>query len=168
MTEEEIERIRQSAFLSGYNTRAKELENQLTEKDKQIAELTEENENLQQKYLSESYEKSKLVSENNRLLDVINNQDVKIADLESQIKVLEQNIEDTEICEKALKERNKHLDAALTGKALISNERKEQLEQANQLIKDYLRIANCVIADKPEFEKLTKKAKRFLKGAGKC
>ena len=41
-------------------------------------------------------------------------------------------------------------------------------KKQRRLIKDYLRIANCVIADKPEFEKLTKKAKRFLKGAGKC
>ena len=48
--------------------------------------VKEENESLQQKYLSESYEKSKLVSENNKLLDVINNQDVKIADLEEKLK----------------------------------------------------------------------------------
>lgn len=42
-----------------------------------------------------------------------------------------------------------------------------QLVQARNIIKDYLRIANCVIADKPEFEKLTKKAKRFIKGVEK-
>lgn len=38
------------------------LQSQLAEKDKQIADLEKQNEELQQKYLSESYEKSKLVS----------------------------------------------------------------------------------------------------------
>lgn len=162
--------------------------------------LADENESLQQKYLSESYEKSKLVSENNNLLDVINNQDVKIAglekmlaeqypdlkqsldwanerenenikeitelkaenlqndicieglkkqitDLESQIKVLEQNLEDTEICNKALEkkvekleERNKHFDNALRGEAFVSHDRKAQLEQAKEIIKNIIRV----------------------------
>ena len=44
-------------------------------------------------------------TEYNKLLEVINNQDVKIADLEKQIKVLTQNLEDTEIYNKALEKK---------------------------------------------------------------
>ena len=142
-----------------------------------LHEGQDENESLQQKYLSESYEKSKLVSENNKLLDVINNQDVKIADLEkmlaeqypdlkqsldwanerenenikeitelkAQIKVLEQNLEDTEICNKALeiqradlKKKNKWYSEQVCFKEC--SEVWGQLEQAKQIIKNIIRV----------------------------
>ena len=76
----------------------------------------------------------KLEQENNRLLDVINNQDVKIADLENE---------------------NKHLDAILTGEALVSNERKEQLEQAKEIIREIMKF------DIPTLD--YEKAEQFLK-----
>lgn len=81
-------------------------------KDVEIMELKKENTELNDKLNNwvkcaelrlanwQKYE-----TENNKLLDVINTQDVKIADLEKQIKVLTQNLEDTEICNKALEKK---------------------------------------------------------------
>ena len=121
---------------------------------------------------------TKLMQEDiNRLLDVINNQDVKIADLkkmlaeqypdlkqsldwanerekelnkkiadlEKQIKVLEQNLEDTEICNKALeiqredlKKKNKWYSEQVCFKECA--EVRGQLEQAKQIIKNIIRV----------------------------
>ena len=56
----------------------------MTEKTKIIAGME-----IQEDVLKLRIEKEQLEQENHKLLDVINNQDVKIADLEEQIKQIE-------------------------------------------------------------------------------
>ena len=162
--QKQLEEVKANA---DYQIEGRELE--IEQLKAQIEKLKEENKELKEyKVLAEIWEKEtenlarkcdgktksvkdfskyvdELINENNHLLDVINNQDVKIADLEKENKEYESEA----------RECNIRLDE-MTKKYV------PRLVQAKEIIKEYLRIANCVIADKPEFEKLTKKAKRLI------
>ena len=70
-------------FIEGQNLKIKELEQKLEQTEKDLADYQFNYPSIKE-----------LEKENNKLLDVINNQDVKIADLEKQITALEaKNIE---------------------------------------------------------------------------
>ena len=124
---------------------------------REVAELKEENENLQQKYLSESYEKSKLVSENNHLLDVINNQDVKIADLEKKVGKLESK-ENFVGCVNA---ENMQLQQEVNIKEFHLNKTMEQLKQATELLRQWYQIGKKNHA--PHCYGFVKDTEQFLK-----
>ena len=93
----------------------------------------------------------KLRIENNKLLDVINNQDVKIADLEKKVKYYEQQLS---AMEKGVCDVCKVKDADYYEKQIADLEK--QLEVAKDLIHQFL-IQN------PISDWLPKKAERFLK-----
>ena len=100
------------------------------------------NEDLQNGYYEGFLECAKeLEKENNKLLDVINNQDVKIADLE---KELAENQSDCALC---------------------YSKDKEQLQQAKEIIKELINIINYLNEDeygKEDFP-IVHKAEQFLK-----
>ena len=82
-----------------------------------------------------------LEQENNNLLDVINNQDVKIADLEWQLQEVAKDND-------YYQAENKRLE--------------EQLEQAKEIIKEWLRWANDDV-ESSGFQEIVNKAEQFLR-----
>ena len=80
--------------------------------------------------------------ENNKLLDVINNQDVKIADLENQLEE-EQEVNSIE--------------------NFVWDNMNKQLEQAKGLIKEFVEWANWQGANCPNFKDIQSKAEQLLK-----
>ena len=112
--------------------------------EKQIAELEQKLEQTE-KDLADyqfNYPKIKeLEQENNNLLDVINNQDVKIADLEWQLQEVAKDND-------YYQAENKRLE--------------EQLEQAKEIIKEWLRWANDDV-ESSGFQEIVNKAEQFLR-----
>ena len=86
---------------------------------------------------------NELKQENNKLLDVINNQDVKIADLEQKLKEIEHN-----------KKTVVHLSEC------ISDIQDKQLEQAKEIIKE---LKGGLSMYSGNYQSIILKAEQFLK-----
>ena len=124
-------------------------------RDIKIMELEEENKRLlkENSELSARIERvitenAELKEENNKLLDVINNQDVEIADLEKRLKESEHN-----------KKTVVHLSEC------ISDIQDKQLEQAKKIINWFIQW-NYGCCDIPDYKDIVKQAEQFLKENG--
>ena len=96
--------------------------------------------------------------EYNRLLDVINNQDVKIADLEKKVKEYEQQLS---AMEKGVCDVCKVKDADYYEKQISDLEK--QLKQATQIIKDILLDSEKWDYKDLMFKPLREQAEQFIK-----
>ena len=95
---------------------------------------------------------TKLMQEDiNKLLDVINNQDVKIADLEKKVNEYEYL---------GIKELQSEAERLAKGNNYLTN----QLEQAKGLLKEFMRISVASVEEyEPEFSELVEQAEQFIK-----
>ena len=91
-----------------------------------------------------------LKAENNKLLDVINNQDVKIAALEKKVKEYEYL---------GIKELQTDAERLAKGNNYLTN----QLEQAKGLLKEFVEWANWQGDNCPNFKDIQNKAGQFIK-----
>lgn len=154
-----------------------------------IKELEKEN-----KHLKEEMEimtnfcgacKKKHEEENNKLLDIINGQDVKIADLEKQVKYYEQQLSAMEkgvcdVCkvkdadyyekqiadlEKKLKESEHNKKTVVHLSDCVSDIQDKQIEQAKEIIKNLLILKDDHFGNtKMEWRvEVTEQAEQFLK-----
>ena len=98
-----------------------------------------------------------LIDENNRLLDVINNQDVKIADLEKKVGKLESK-ENFVGCVNA---ENMQLQQEVNIKEFHLNKTMEQLKQATELLRQWYQIGKKNHA--PHCYGFVKDTEQFLK-----
>lgn len=110
-------------------------------------DYVEERTHVKQAYLAGAKPREKQIEElkddNNKLLDVINNQDVKIADLEEDLKLAEYN----------LKVKQDFNDNQYAYGLKIS----ERLEQAKEIITELLKYVDT------EAVEMIKEAEQFLK-----
>ena len=160
--------------------------NQLTEKDKQIEELKHNKHTIVD--LNNTLVE-KLEAENNKLLDVINNQDVKIADLEKKVKEYEQQLSamekgvcdvckvaDADYYEKQIADLEKKVGKLqkvnceglaelnhYNGELIIEVAKKDkQIEQAKEMLRMIIHSYNH--KERFSFEKDLAKAAQFLEG----
>lgn len=90
--------------------------------------------------------------------------DNEIAELEQENKVLAQNLEDTDIVNKALEKENAELKS---GCGMCYRKDKENLTKAKEIIREFVEWATWQGNSKcPSFKNIQNKAEAFLKDSG--
>lgn len=88
----------------------------------------------------------------------------RIAELEQENKVLAQNLEDTDIVNKALEKENAELKS---GCGMCYRKDKENLTKAKEIIREFVEWATWQGNSKcPSFKNIQNKAEAFLKDSG--